>query len=110
VVALQAWLDAAAITEGRVFWSVNRHGSVGAALSDQTVALIIKRRAAQVDLDSAAFSGHSLGAGLATAAAAHAVEAHLIQRQTRHRSVTVLRSYIRDGEMFVGNASGRVGL
>jgi integrase len=109
VAALTAWLAAAGITDGRLFRRVDRHGRIGAALSDQSVALVVKRRAALVGLDAAAFSGHSLRAGLATAAAAHGVEERLIMRQTRHVSLTV-RRYIRDGEVFLGNASGRVGL
>jgi integrase len=109
VAAVQAWLAAAAITEGRAFRAVDRHGRVGAALSDQTVALIVKRRAALVGLDATDFAGHSLRAGLATAAATNGVEERIIMRQTRHVGTTV-RRYIRDGEMFVGNASGRVGL
>lgn len=108
--AVQAWLEAVAITAGRVFRAVDRHGNVGAALSDQSVALIVKRRAGAVGLDPKDFSGHSLRAGLATAAASQGVEERIIQRQTRHRSLTVLRSYIREGETFLGNASGRVGL
>lgn len=110
VAAVQAWLAAAAITEGRVFRGINRHGRIGAGLTDQVVALIVKKRAALIGLDAAEFSGHSLRAGLATSAAANAVEERIIQRQTRHRSVTVLRGYIREGEVFNGNASGRVGL
>jgi integrase len=99
----------AGISEGRVFRAVDRHRRIGAALSDQSVALIIKRRAAAVGLDPENFAGHSLRAGLATAAAAHGVEERIIMRQTRHVGVTV-RRYIRDGEVFVGNPSGRVGL
>jgi hypothetical protein len=86
----------------------NRHGHLGAALSNQSVALIVKRRAAAVGLDASDFAGHSLRAGLATAAA-NGVEERIIMRQTRHVGVTV-RRYIRDGELFVGNASGRIGL
>jgi len=110
VLALQAWLEASEIAAGPVFRSVDRHGRVGAQLTDQSVALIIKRRAALVGLDPALFSGHSLRAGLATSAAGHDVEERIIMRQTRHRSVTTLRRYIRDGELFTANASGRVGL
>ena len=94
---------AAGIKAGRVFRRV-----VGAALSDQSVALLVKKRARVVGLEGDDFSGHSLRAGLATtAAAASGVEERIIQRQTRHRSVTVLRGYIRTGEVFTGNASGR---
>lgn len=108
--ALQVWLTVAAITDGRLFRRVDRHGNLGAALSDQSVALILKKRAALAGLDAAVFSGHSLRAGFATSAARHGVEERLIMRTTRHRSLPVLRTYLRDGELFLGNASGRVGL
>jgi site-specific recombinase XerD len=110
IAALRAWCDAAAITEGRMFRRIDRHGNVGAALTDQSVALILKKRAALAGLDPTNYSGHSLRAGLATSAAQHGVEERLIMRTTRHRSLPVLRTYLRDGEMFLGNASGRVGL
>ncbi|OJY65668.1 MAG: hypothetical protein BGP12_17600 [Rhodospirillales bacterium 70-18] len=110
VAALQDWLSRAEIKEGRVFRRVDRHGRIGTALTGQSVALMMKKRAKLVGLDPADFSGHSLRAGLATAAATNEVEERIIQRQTRHRSLTVLRTYIRDGEMFLQNASGRVGL
>jgi hypothetical protein len=102
--ALQAWLDAAPIREGRLFRAVDRHGNVRIGLSDQAVALIVKRRTSRIGLDSAVFSGHSLGAGLATTAA-NAVKERLIQHWTRHRSFTLLRTCIRDG-----NAAGQVGV
>lgn len=110
VEALAAWRTAAGITEGRLFRSVDRHGRVGGSLSDKAVALIVKRRAEAAGLDPQRFSGHSLRAGLATSAAAAGAEERDIQRQTRHRSVTVLRRYIRDGELFRRNVSGNVGL
>ena len=97
----------AKITDGRVFRSVNRHSGVGAALSDQSVAFIIKKRAVLVGLDACEFSGHSLRAGLATATALSKVEQRLLMRQTRHTGVTA-RRYIGDGEVLVRIASGRV--
>ena len=109
VAALQSWLVAAKIEDGRVFRRINRHGQLGPALSDQSVALIVKRRAAMTGRKASDFSGHSLRAGLATAAASFGVEERVIMRQTRHVGVTV-RRYIRDGELFLQNASGRVGL
>lgn len=61
-------------------------------------------------LDPARHAGHSLRAGLATSTAAAGVEERTIMQQTRHKSVTVARRYIRDGSLFRGNAAGRVGL
>jgi integrase len=55
-------------------------------------------------------SGHSLRAGLATAAAAAGVQERVIAATTGHRSMTVLRRYIRDGNLFSENAAAAVGL
>ncbi len=110
VAALAAWREAAAIADGPLFRSVDRHGRIGASLSEKAVALVVKRRAELAGLDPAPFSGHSLRARLATTAAAHGLEERDIQRQTRRRSTVVLRRYIRAGELFRANVSGRVGL
>lgn len=108
--ALAAWLSAAGIGEGPVFRNVNRHSQIGEGLSDKTVSLVVKARAEAAGLDPARFSGHSLRSGLATSAASMGIEERHIQRQTRHRSVAVLRRYIRQGELFRDNVTGRVGL
>jgi hypothetical protein len=44
-------------------------GTIGARLSDQSVADIVKARAERVGLDPASFAGHSLRAGFLTSAA-----------------------------------------
>ncbi len=110
VAALEAWLSAAGINDGPVFRAVNRHGRVAAsAVDDRAVARIVQKLAARVGLDASLYSGHSLRAGLATSAAMNGVEERRIAKQTRHRSA-VVRRYIRDGEVFVRNISGEVGL
>ena len=68
------------------------------------MSLIVKHRLGE------RFSGHSLRAGLATSAAMKDIPEHLIQKQTRHKSVDVLRGYIREGELFKRNAAGMLGL
>jgi integrase len=71
VAALQRWIEAAGLVEGRVFRRVDRHGRVGLSLSPEAVAIIVRRRAMMANLDAAAqWSGHSLRAGMATSAAA----------------------------------------
>jgi hypothetical protein len=52
-------------------------------LSDQSVALIVKRRARTAGVSAAELSGHSLRAGYATAAAAAGVEERKIANVTR---------------------------
>jgi site-specific recombinase XerC len=59
VEALQAWLWAAAVTNGPVFRAVTRHGCVEPdRLTDQVVALVVKRYSAAAGLESAKYSGH----------------------------------------------------
>ena len=109
--ALRAWLDAASIVAGPIFRPINRWGQIQAKpLTGHAVAELIKQLAESAGYDPAAFSGHSLRAGLATAAAAAGVAYHTIKKQTGHRSDQVLQRYIRDGSLFRENAAAKVGL
>lgn len=104
------WLEHASITEGAVFRHINRHGQVKARLNAGSVARIVKQAAAAAGLDPTLFAGHSLRAGLATAAAAAGVNERSIMDQTGHKSLTVARRYIRRGSLFRDNAAAQVGL
>ena len=108
--ALQAWIEAAGIA-GPVFVSINKAGRVtDNRLSDRDVARVVKRLAERAGHDPATFAGHSLRAGFATTAARAGVPEAEIMRQTRHRSIAVMRGYVRRGGLFLANAAGRVGL
>jgi integrase len=52
------------------------------------------------------YSGHSLRAGLATAAAE--AELHDVMRQTRHKSVEVARRYMRSADLWRNNVTEKV--
>jgi integrase len=109
--ALEAWLSESGISEGQLFRYVNRHGKLQpGALSPYAVALVVKRRAAAAGLDARRYAGHSLRAGLATAAAIGGASERSIMAQTGHRSVAMVRRYIRDGSLFRENAAARTGL
>jgi site-specific recombinase XerD len=109
--ALRAWLDAAGIVEGPIFRPIDRWGRIQPRpLSGHAVAEVVKQLAARAGYDEAAFSGHSLRAGLATAAAAAGVAYHAIKKQTGHKSDQILQRYIRDGSLFRENAAAQVGL
>jgi len=107
---VRAWLDAAALVEGPLFRSVDRHGNVGDRLSDRAVALVVQRHAAAHGLEAGRFGGHSLRAGLATSAAKAGKSERAIMAQTGHRSVTMVRRYIRDASLFSDNAAAGIGL
>ncbi|MDO9714168.1 tyrosine-type recombinase/integrase [Paracraurococcus lichenis] len=108
---LQAWLDAAGIKAGPLFVGINKAGRRGTEpLSDKAVALVVKAAVTAAGYNAKVYSGHSLRSGFATSAARAGVpEAH-IQIQTRHKSLPVLRGYIRRGSLFNDNAAAKVGL
>ncbi len=104
--ALKAWLDAANITEGPVFRGVGRWNRVGSRrLNDRAVARIVKKYTALIGLNSSSYSGHSLRSGFATSAARAGKSERSIMNQTGHRSVTMVRRYIRQGSLFSDNAA-----
>jgi site-specific recombinase XerD len=109
--ALERWLAAAAITDGPLLRGVDRHGRLlPGRLGDRAVARVVQRAAAAAGLDSTQYAGHSLRAGLATAAAAANVPERVIALQTGHKSMAILRRYIRAGSLFTENAAAAVGL
>ena len=71
---------------------------------------MVKQAIARTSRDPSEYSGHSLRAGLVTAAAVAGVSERVIMRQTGHRDPRTLRRYIREGELFRENAAGAVGL
>ena len=108
--ALQEWLHAAAITSGALFVGINRHGTPQGRLSACAVALIVKKVVAAAGLNPDLYAGHSLRAGLATSAAMAGVSERSIMNQTGHKSVQMVRRYIRDGSLFRENAAAGIGL
>jgi integrase len=108
--ALRAWLTASGIEAGPVFRSITRHGAMHGRLSGTAVAMIVKRHASAAGLDPAKYAGHSLRAGLATAAAIAGASERAIMNQTGHRSANMVRRYIRDSGLFRENAAALVGL
>jgi integrase len=108
---VQAWLELAAITTGPLFRSTTRNGQVRAdRLVGIDVARVVKKLVERAGLDAAKFAGHSLRAGHATAAAMAGASERAIMRQTGHKSVQMVRRYIRDGSLFRENSAGKLGL
>lgn len=109
--ALQGWLQAAEIQAGAVFPGMNRHGRIiSNRMGANKVAKMLKKYAKKAGLDPDRVAGHSLRAGFATTAALNDVPERQIQDQTRHKSVAMLRRYIRKGQLYKQNAARHVGL
>lgn len=102
VTALNAWLNAAGITEGPVFRGVNRHGQVSnRPLSHTATNDIIKKRARAALLPNAdQYSGHSLRASFVTIMRDMQVPDTLIARQTHHRNLQMMTVYDRVEDAF----------
>jgi integrase len=109
--ALEAWLQLSGITTGPIFRPVDRWGNIGTqALSPLGVARAVKRALGAIDVDTTAYSGHSLRAGLVTAAAMAGVNERVTMQQTGHKNTAMLRRYMREGSLFRENAAAAVGL
>jgi integrase len=108
---LQSWMEQAGISRGPLFRSISRHGQVQPGrLSGIDVARVVKKLVKRAGLDPAKFAGHSLRAGHATSAAIAGASERSIMNQTGHRSVQMVRRYIRDGSLFRENSAGKLGL
>ena len=108
---LQSWIELAGISTGPLFRSISRHGHVQAGrLSGIDVSRVVKKLAERAGLDPAKFAGHSLRAGHATSAAIAGASERSIMNQTGHRSVQMVRRYIRDGNLFRDNSAAKLGL
>ncbi|MDJ0390412.1 tyrosine-type recombinase/integrase [Roseomonas sp. E05] len=113
--ALEAWLrfrrqagdlaGAASDAERPLFVGMSKAGRLNAAqLSDKAVWRLVKEAARAAGLpDPERFSGHSLRAGLATAAGEAGADLAQIMRQTRHRSAEVALGYLRPADLWRNN-------
>lgn len=95
--------------ERPLFCAVTKAGRpTGEALSDKAVARLVKGAAERAGLDVSLYSGHSLRAGLATAAGDLGANLADLMRQTRHRSTDVALGYLRPADLWRNNVTERV--
>lgn len=107
VAAVEAWLSASAIDTGPLFRPITRHGHLAKnPLTGDAVSVLLRERLAAAGIDPEGYSGHSLRAGFATSAAQAGVSTLKIRAQTGHASDAMLARYVREGELFSGNAAG----
>ena len=112
---LRRWLDLLEENgiedEGPIFRPIDRHGNIKiGALSDRSVCEVVKKRAQAAGLNRDRYSGHSLRAGLATAASAAGVSQKSIMEQGDWKSVQTVMRYVREGTLFKNNAAASIGL
>jgi hypothetical protein len=64
----------------------------------------VKHYAERAGLDPAAYAGHSLRSGFLTSAAEAGASVFKMAEQSRHRSLDVLRGYVRRADLFPEHA------
>jgi site-specific recombinase XerD len=102
-------LPAAEHGERPLFCAMTKTGRLtGDTLSDKAVARLVKSAAGAAGLDAAQFSGHSLRAGLATAAGDAGAGLADLMRQTRHKSTEVALGYLRPADLWRNNVTDGV--
>lgn len=106
VQAVLDWQVVAGITTGALFRRLYRGDRVGRGrLTAQSVALVIKRLATRANLDADRYAGHSLRSGFLTSAARARASIFKMADQSRHKSLDVLRAYVRNEERFEDHAA-----
>ena len=111
VLSIKKWLDFSKINTGPLFRRFNKGSKLSEKrLTDQTVALLIKRYLELAGMDSRNFSGHSLRSGFATSAAESGAEERSIMAMTGHKSTEMVRRYIKEVNLFKNNALNKIKL
>ncbi len=109
VISLQNWLKISKINSGPLFRRFSKGSKLTEKrLTDQTVALIIKKYLQLAGIDSKNYSGHSLRSGFATSAAESGAEERSIMAMTGHKSTEMVRRYIKEANLFKNNALNKV--
>lgn len=109
VTAVTDWIEAAKISIGPIFRSIDRHANVSTSrLTPDAVAKIVKQSCVRAGFDPQTYSGHSLRAGLATSAAMAGIPLWKIRQQTGHASNAMVSRYVRNVGLFVDNAAASV--
>jgi integrase len=109
--AVIRWLRAAEVYDGPVFRAMTKHDTPRRhRLSAQTVALVVKDAFRTLGKRPRDYSAHSLRSGLVTAAAIGGAKERTIMRHTGHKSVEMVRRYIRDASLFRDNPALKAGL
>ena len=109
VVSLKKWLEVSKIVSGPIFRRFTKGSKLSNnRLTDQTVALLIKKYLQLAGIDSKNYSGHSLRSGFATSAAESGVEERNIMAMTGHKSTEMVRRYIKEANLFKNNALNKI--
>ena len=111
VLSLKKWIETSNINSGPLFRRFSKGSKLtNNRLTDQTVALLIKKYLDLAGINSKNYSGHSLRSGFATTAAESGAEERSIMAMTGHKSTEMVRRYIKEASLFKNNALNKIKL
>ena len=109
VLNLKKWLEISKIKSGPIFRRLSKGSSLtNKRLTDQSVALLIKKYLDLAGIDNTNYAGHSLRSGFATVAAASGADERSIMAMTGHKTTEMVRRYIREANIFKNNALNKI--
>ena len=109
VLSLKNWIQVSNINSGPLFRRFSKNSKLlENRLSDQTIALLIKKYLKLAGIENKNYSGHSLRSGFATSAAESGAEERSIMAMTGHKSSEMVRRYIKDANLFKNNALNKI--
>ena len=109
VLTLKKWIEVSNINSGSLFRRFSKGSKLtNNRLTDQTVALLIKKYLKLAGIESKNYSGHSLRSGFATSAAESGVEERNIMAMTGHKSPEMVRRYIKEANIFKNNPLNKI--
>ena len=109
VLSLKKWIEVSKIKTGALFRRFSKGSKLTQnRLTDQTVALLIKKYLKLAGIEDKNYSGHSLRSGFATSAAESGAEERSIMAMTGHKSTEMVRRYIKEANLFKNNALNKL--
>ena len=109
VKSIKKWIEISEITSKSLFRRLSKGSKLTEnRLTDQSVALLLKKYLNLAGIDNKNYSGHSLRSGFATSAAESGAEERSIMAMTGHKSTEMVRRYIKEANLFRNNALNKI--
>ena len=106
---LKKWLEISEIKSGPIFRRFSKGLNLGKnRLTDQSVALFLKKHLSNAGIENQNYSGHSLRSGFATVTAESGADERSIMAMTGHKTTQMVRRYIKEANLFKNNALNKI--
>ena len=108
---LKKWLEISEIKSGPIFRRFSKGLNLGKnRLTDQSVALFLKKHLSNAGIENKNYSGHSLRSGFATVTAESGADERSIMAMTGHKTTQMVRRYIKEANLFKNNALNKINI